>query len=93
YKAGAKLKIYDPMVSAEAMAMDIQAHWPKGLKAQVNTDRIVVVQDPKQSLQTADALAILTEWEVFKSYSFKGKPIFDGRNLLDKQTDINLLGK
>ena len=70
------------MVSAEAIAKDIQAHWPTDLKTQVSTDRFTVVQDPKQALQTADAVAILTEWEVFKSYSFKGKPIFDGRNLL-----------
>jgi UDPglucose 6-dehydrogenase len=93
YKAGATLKIYDPMVSAEAMTKDIKAYWPTNLNLQVNTDRFTVVQDPKQTLQMADAVAILTEWEVFKSYSFKGKPIFDGRNLLDKQPDINFLGK
>jgi UDPglucose 6-dehydrogenase len=93
HKAGATLNIYDPMVSAEAMVKDIHAHWPTDLKVQVNTGRFTVVQDPNQALQTADAVAILTEWEVFKSYSFKGMPIFDGRNLLDKQTNINFLGK
>jgi UDPglucose 6-dehydrogenase len=93
HRAGANLMIYDPMVSAEAMAKDIQAHWPTDLKAQVNTDRFAVVKDPKQALQMTDAVAILTEWEVFKSYSFKGMPIFDGRNILDKQRDINFLGK
>ncbi len=81
------------MVSAETMTKDFQAYWPTDLKAQVNIDRFTVVQDPKQALQTADAVAILTEWEVFKSYSFKGMPIFDGRNLLDKQSDINYLGE
>jgi len=93
YKAGATLKIYDPMVGAEAMTKDVQAYWPTDLEAQVNTDRFVVVQDPKQALQMANAVAILTEWKAFKSYSFKEKPIFDGRNLLDKQSDINYLGK
>ena len=93
YKAGATLKIYDPMVGAEAVSKDIQAYWPKDLKAQVNTYRFAVVQYPKEALQIADAVAILTEWEVFKSYSFKGKPIFDGRNLLDKQSGINYIGK
>jgi UDPglucose 6-dehydrogenase len=93
YKAGATLKIYDPMVGAEAMTKDVQAYWPTDLEAQVSTDRFTVVQDPKQALQMADAVAILTEWEVFKSYSIKGIPIFDGRNLLDKQPDINFLGK
>jgi UDPglucose 6-dehydrogenase len=93
YKAGATLKIYDPMVSAEAMTKDIQAYWPTDLEAQVSTDRFTVVQDPKQALKTTDAIAILTEWKAFKSYSFKGIPVFDGRNLLDKQSDINYLGK
>jgi len=41
----------------------------------------------------ADALAIVTEWNVFRSPDFNeltkrmaGKVIFDGRNLYDKKT-------
>jgi UDPglucose 6-dehydrogenase len=45
-------------------------------------------------MQRAHAIAILTEWDEFKSYNWTGiyanmlKPafVFDGRNLLDRQS-------
>ena len=48
--------------------------------------------DPYKAAEGAHALAIITEWDEFKSYDWKkiydsmSKPayIFDGRNLLDK---------
>ena len=80
------------MVSAEAMAKDIQVHWPRDLNSQVNTDRFLVVQDPKQALQMTDAVALLTEWDEVQGYDYANifdqmlKPVFilDGRRLLDK---------
>ena len=50
-------------------------------------------KDPYKAVQGAHALAIITEWDEFKTYDWKkiydsmSKPayIFDGRNLLDKQ--------
>ena len=49
--------------------------------------------DPYKAVEGAHALAIITEWDEFKTYDWKkiyasmSKPayIFDGRNLLDKQ--------
>jgi UDPglucose 6-dehydrogenase len=46
-----------------------------------------------EATEGADALAIVTEWSVFRSPDFKeltkrmnDKVIFDGRNLYDKKT-------
>jgi UDPglucose 6-dehydrogenase len=75
-EAGAKVKVFDP----EAMANVKEIY---GDKIQFATDQYEVLID-------ADALAIVTEWSVFRTPSFKvmkellTKPIiFDGRNLYD----------
>lgn len=73
-KAGANIKAYDP----EAM---------ENVKA-IYGDRIEFSTDPYEALVDADVLAIITEWAVFRTPSFKvmkellkSKIIFDGRNL------------
>lgn len=75
-KAGAKVRAYDP----EAMA---------NVKAEYN-GQIHLAADPYEALIEADALAIVTEWSVFRTPSFKvmkellkNPLIFDGRNLYD----------
>ncbi len=74
--AGAVVKAYDP----EAM---------QNVKARYG-DRIQLAADQYETLIGADALAIVTEWSLFRTPSFKvmkelmKKPvIFDGRNLYD----------
>lgn len=73
---GAEVKAFDP----EAME-NIHA---------IYGDRISLVQDQYEALIGADALAIMTEWSVFRTPSFdviqkllKEPVIFDGRNLYD----------
>lgn len=52
---------------------------------------IYYTEDPYEAVKEADAIAVLTEWEMFKSldyekiFSLMRKPafIFDGRNILD----------
>lgn len=75
-EAGASLKVYDPE------AMD-------NVK-QLFGDRISYAKDQYEALVDADALAIVTEWTVFRTPSFdvmrkllKAPVIFDGRNLYD----------
>lgn len=75
-EAGAKVKAFDP----EAMP---------NVKAEFG-DKIEYVDDQYDALIGADALAIITEWSVFRTPSFKvinellSEPvIFDGRNLYD----------
>ncbi len=74
--AGAKVKAFDP----EAM------HHVTALYG----DKVQMVQDQYEALIGADALAIVTEWSVFRTPSFSvmkqllARPvIFDGRNLYD----------
>lgn len=74
--AGAKVKAFDP----EAM---------RNVSAQYN-GQVSMAQDQYEALIGADALAIVTEWSVFRTPSFsamkellKEPVIFDGRNLYD----------
>ncbi len=75
-EAGAKIKAFDP----EAMS---------NVKA-IYGDKIQFADDQYEALIDADALAIVTEWSVFRAPSFKvmkellkDPVIFDGRNLYD----------
>ena len=51
-----------------------------------------VVEDPYEACKDAHAVAVLTEWDEFKSYDWQRiydnmlKPacVFDGRNILNK---------
>jgi UDPglucose 6-dehydrogenase len=74
--AGATVRVYDPE------AMD-------NVK-EVFGDQLYYAQDHYDAIDQADALAIMTEWSVFRSPSFnvikqllKQPIIFDGRNLFD----------
>ena len=75
-KAGATVKVFDP----EAM---------KNVEA-VFGNKVIYGDDQYETLIEADALAIVTEWSVFRTPSFEvmkklmNSPIiFDGRNLYD----------
>lgn len=75
-EAGAKVRAFDP----EAMD-NIR---------EIYGGRITLVEDQYEALIGADALAIMTEWQVFRTPSFDvmkkllNEPIvFDGRNLYD----------
>ena len=81
---GAKIKVYDPE------AMD-------NFRSQI-TDNIEYCDDPYSALEGADALAIITEWSVFRSPDFirmkslmKQPTIFDGRNVYNEQ-DMKSMG-
>jgi UDPglucose 6-dehydrogenase len=76
--AGATLRAYDPAAGAEAKRVFAEE------------SRLQVVDSPMATLEGADALAIVTEWQEFRSPDFaaikaklKTPAIFDGRNLYD----------
>jgi UDPglucose 6-dehydrogenase len=78
-QAGAEVKAFDP----EAM---------ENVRA-IFGDRITLVEEQYEALIGADALAIITEWPVFRSPSYKvlkellaAPVIFDGRNIYDPET-------
>jgi UDPglucose 6-dehydrogenase len=76
--AGAKVRAYDPVAMNEAARLYGQR------------DDLDLCQDAESALDGADALAIVTEWQEFRSPDFdtmrdalSSKAIFDGRNLYD----------
>ncbi|HZK02586.1 MAG TPA: UDP binding domain-containing protein, partial [Anaerovoracaceae bacterium] len=84
----AELWIYDPKVKAEQVYADLDYLNTRG---EADNRRLVkVVNDPYEAMDDAHAIAILTEWDEFKTYDWQKvcegmkKPafVFDGRNVL-----------
>ncbi|MDA9306097.1 nucleotide sugar dehydrogenase [Flavobacteriaceae bacterium] len=85
FKAGAILEIYDPMVSKESIFSDIDFYWEAS-----NTEDLTTRISELDSISTLDlsidAVAILTEWEAFKTIDFSKTIVFDGRGVLSSST-------
>lgn len=85
------IKVYDPKVTATQMQSDINYLNTRSEKQ--NTKYLKTESDPYAAMEGAHAIAVLTEWDEFKTYDwqriykFMQKPafIFDGRNVLDRQ--------
>jgi len=79
------IAVYDPKVSAAEIAENVL-----GKDAPANP-RLIVAKNAYEACHGAHAIAVLTEWDEFKTLDFKkiyesmAKPahIFDGRNILD----------
>ena len=87
----AKISVYDPKVSAKQMQFDLNY---LNTRTEAKNNTYLSTQDnPYDAVKDAHAIAVLTEWDEFKTYDWQriydsmNKPafIFDGRNLLDKQ--------
>ncbi len=82
YKAGATLEIFDPMVPQNKILDDIKNYWTNIDDLKFIKSRLVFLEEPKQKFEKSDIVAILTEWEEFKSYDYSQATLFDGRNLI-----------
>jgi UDPglucose 6-dehydrogenase len=78
WAAGARVRAYDPVATHEVQ------------RIYGNRDDLEIVENSSDALQGADALAIMTEWQEFRSPDFEliknrlsHPAIFDGRNLYD----------
>ena len=79
----ANVIIFDPKVS--------EAQIRKDLDVADDNDKITIAKDPYEAAKEADAILVLTEWDMFKTLDFSKiyknmrKPafIYDGRNILD----------
>jgi UDPglucose 6-dehydrogenase len=88
----ANIVIYDPKVKREQIIADLE--YLGSIDPEVIEKRITVVNDPYEAMKDTHAVAILTEWDEFKSYDwekvynqmFKPAFIFDGRGILDIQS-------
>ncbi|RRJ86351.1 nucleotide sugar dehydrogenase [Paenimyroides tangerinum] len=93
----ATITVYDPKVTAEQIYADLDYLGTR--TSEENRKLVKVVNDPYIACQDAHAIAVLTEWDAFKTYNWKliyenmYKPafVFDGRNLLDKK-QLNEIG-
>jgi UDPglucose 6-dehydrogenase len=85
----ANIALFDPKVSAQQVASDL--NYLATRKPSDNEKQITNYTNPYEACQNAHAIAILTEWDEFKTYDWEKiydnmlKPafVFDGRNLLD----------
>ncbi|WP_162419160.1 UDP-glucose 6-dehydrogenase [Cyclobacterium roseum] len=85
------IEIYDPKVKKEQIYTDLD--YLGSRSPEENRANLSVGSDPYKICEGAHAVAILTEWDEFKSYDWQRiydsmlKPahVFDGRNLLDKE--------
>lgn len=87
----ANIVVYDPKVSAEQIYRDLDY---LGTRTSEENRRLVkVVNDPYVACSQSHAIAVLTEWDAFKTYDWQRiyenmyKPafVFDGRNVLNKE--------
>lgn len=92
----ANITVYDPKVSAEQIYADLDY---LGTRSPEENRRLVrVVHEPYEACKDSHAVAVLTEWDEFKTYDWQRiydnmyKPafVFDGRNILDKSVLENI---
>lgn len=87
----AEIIVYDPKVPEEQVYADLD--YLNTRSPEENRRLLKVVNDPIKAAQEAHAIAILTEWDEFKTYDWETiynnmlKPafLFDGRRLLEKE--------
>jgi UDPglucose 6-dehydrogenase len=86
----AHIAVYDPKVPYNKMQSDL--NYLNTRSEEENKQLVKATETPYEALKDAHAVAILTEWDEFKTYDWEKiysgmkKPafIFDGRNILDK---------
>ncbi|WP_188363200.1 UDP-glucose 6-dehydrogenase [Flavobacterium orientale] len=85
----ANVVVYDPKVSEKQMLNDLDYLATRSVSE--NHRLLQAASDPYAACEGAHAIAVLTEWDEFKTYDWQriyekmNKPafVFDGRNLLD----------
>ncbi|MBP9848804.1 MAG: UDP-glucose 6-dehydrogenase [Flavobacterium sp.] len=88
----ARISVYDPKVGAEQIQFDL--NYLQTRSEHENLQGVIVNVSPYEACKDAHAIAILTEWDEFKTYDWQKiydnmlKPafVFDGRNILDKDS-------
>ena len=90
--------MYDPKVSESKIKADMLYLWELNGFSEERINKklaqIFVYTNPLEAVHKAHAVAVLTEWDEFKTYDWKEiyahmyKPafVFDGRNILDVNT-------
>jgi UDPglucose 6-dehydrogenase len=87
----ANISVFDPKVSTEQIRSDL--NYLQSRSEEENLNGVHVHDNPYEACKDAHAIAILTEWDEFKTYDWQKiydamlKPafVFDGRNILDPE--------
>ncbi|ANH80627.1 UDP-glucose 6-dehydrogenase [Niabella ginsenosidivorans] len=87
----AVITVYDPRVPAGQVYADLD--YLKSRAADENRDLVKVAADPYEAMKEAHAVAILTEWDEFRTYNWQHvydvmlKPafVFDGRGIVNRE--------
>ncbi|RED45335.1 UDPglucose 6-dehydrogenase [Winogradskyella eximia] len=87
----ANIAVYDPKVNGKKVQADL--NYLNTRTEEENMELVQSFNDPYEVTNDAHAVAIMTEWDEFKTYDWKKiynqmkKPafIFDGRNILNKE--------
>ena len=87
----ATIAVYDPKVGEEQIQFDL--NYLETRSEDANKKGVQVVDNAYEACKDAHAIAVLTEWDEFKTYDWQKiydnmlKPafVFDGRNILDKK--------
>ncbi|MDT0647430.1 nucleotide sugar dehydrogenase [Zunongwangia sp. F260] len=101
----AEIVVYDPKVTEEQIYADLDYLGTRS--EEENRKLVTVIKDPYKVCKDSHAIAVLTEWDEFKSYDWQKiydcmlKPafVFDGRDILDAQKlseigfNLNSIGK
>lgn len=85
----ANLQVYDPKVTENQVYADLNYLCTR--PSDENKKSVAIFTDPYEACKNTHAIAILTEWDEFKTYNWqliydnmlKPAKIFDGRNILD----------
>ena len=93
----ANIAVYDPKVPSKKVYSDL--NYLETRSEEENKKLVATFSDPYEAVKDAHAIAIMTEWDEFKTYDWEKiyssmkKPafIFDGRNILDK-AEMNTIG-
>ncbi|WP_323027636.1 UDP-glucose 6-dehydrogenase [Gelidibacter japonicus] len=88
----ANIAVYDPKVTAQQMQSDL--NYLNTRPEADNASQLTAEHDPYEACKDAHAVAVLTEWDEFKTYNWQKiydemkKPafVFDGRGVLDKSS-------
>jgi UDPglucose 6-dehydrogenase len=93
----ANINVYDPKVKAHQIYSDL--NYLNTRDESINEKQVSSIEDPYTACKEAHAIAILTEWDEFKTYDWQRiydnmmKPafVFDGRNIVNK-TELESIG-
>ncbi|OBX25514.1 UDPglucose 6-dehydrogenase [Gelidibacter algens] len=93
----ASIVVFDPKVTKQKMQSDL--NYLNTRSEEDNAQYLTTVPEPYEACKDAHAIAILTEWDEFKTYDWQRiydqmqKPafVFDGRGILD-QSQLKTIG-